>query len=415
MLGTDQERLRADVRRLFAGDAPLSGAPFDLYRALRTYAPVLRDEAQVVVTRYDDIAAIIKDPERFSSRTMDGSHVRTALERAPAADLPLLEDLVYLRRQQMVMNDAPEHRRLRATAHKAFTPRRVAQMRGSIQVLTDRLVDRVADAEVVDWMAVARQLPLLVVIEMFDFPAADHEFIREWGDTWARFWGTERSNLAATHRLTTSFNDYVREQIAERRRRPTTDLLAGLIEAEEEGGRLTEDELLVMVANTLFAGHETTINLLGNGMLCLVREPGQQRLLRDDPGLISSAVEEFLRFESPVHNVRRRVVDDCELHGEWLRTGDTLQLVVASANRDGDRFVYPDRLDVTRTDNRHLTFGAGVHFCLGAALARLEAEVVFGTILRRTKQLELAGAALDWQPNSLFRGLRALPLTVRWS
>lgn len=415
MLGTDREWLRADVRRLFAGDARLSGAPFDLYRALRTHAPVLRDEAQVVVTRYEDIAAIIKDPERFSSRTMDGSHVRTALERASATDRPLLEDLVYLRRQQMVMNDAPEHRRLRATAHKAFTPRRVAQMRERIQVLTDRLVDRFADAEVVDWMAVARQLPLLVVIEMFDFPASDHEFIREWGDTWARFWGTERSNLASTHRLTASFNDYVREQIAERRRRPTTDLLAGLIEAEEEGGRLTEDELLVMVANTLFAGHETTINLLGNGMLCLVRESGQQRLLRDDPGLIPSAVEEFLRFESPVHNVRRRVVDGCEFHGERLHTGDTLQLVVASANRDGDQFVDPDRLDVTRTDNRHLTFGAGVHYCLGAALARLEAEVAFGTIMRRTRQLELAGAALDWQPNSLFRGLRALPLTVRWS
>jgi hypothetical protein len=414
LLVQNVESLRTQIRRLFAGDARLSGDPWTLFRTMQDEVPVFRDRHQILVMRYEDIESAMRDPALFSSRTMDGSHIQKALVEATRSERPLLDDLIYLRKQQMVINDEPDHRRLRDSAHRAFTARRVADMTARIKELSDGLLDGLEREETLDWMPLARALPMSVIVEMFGFPARDHEFIRSWGDLWARFWGTERSNLELTHQRTTSFNDYVRGQLELRRRKPGTDLMAALIEAQEETGQLSEDELLVMVANTIFAGHETTINLLGNGLLCLVRDPAAQQRLRADPALMPSAVEEFLRFECPVLNTRRRAVDDIELHGVQIRAGETLQFMVAAGNRDPRRFEDPDELDLSRQNNRHLAFGAGIHYCLGAALARLEAAQLFGAVIERTTWISPAWTDLRWQPNSLFRGLSELPVRFAW-
>lgn len=259
-------------------------------------------------------------------------------------------------------------------------------------------------------------LPVIVISELLGVPAADRDRFRRWSLDIARSLDAialpvepeviERGNAARR-----ALVGYFRDLIAERRQRPQADLLTALIAAEEQGDTLTEGELLATCVLLLVAGHETTVNLIGNGVLALLRHPGELRKLRAEPGLITSAVEELLRYDSPVQRTGRLAATDVELGGKVIPKGALLSAVLGAANRDPAHFPEPDRLDITRHDNRHLAFGWGIHFCLGAPLARVEGQVAIGALARRLPALALATERPEWRESSALHGLKALPVT----
>ncbi|PYO24055.1 MAG: cytochrome P450 [Candidatus Rokuibacteriota bacterium] len=355
-----------------------------------------------VLTRYDDVAGMLRDA-RFGRKGFD-----TLLQaRFGEAGFDL----------SMLFRDPPDHTRLRALVSKAFTPRVVEEMRGRIQEIVDALLDRAQDVGRMDVIAdLAYPLPLIVICEMLGVPTENRDLFRRWSVDIARSLDaialpTEpeviERGTAARHALA----DYFRGLIAERRRRPKADLLSDLIAAEEQGDKLTEGELMATVLLLFVAGHETTVNLIGNGMLALLRHPAELRALRADPGLIGSAVEELLRYDGPVQRTGRMPNTDVALGGRTIRKGALVLGLIGAANRDPAHFPDPDRLDITRGDNRHLAFGWGIHFCLGAPLARLEAQIAILALVRRLPRLALATARLEWRRASTLRGLTALPVT----
>jgi len=263
----------------------------------------------------------------------------------------------------------------------------------------------------------AYPLPVTVISEMLGVPVNDQAAIRQWSADLARGLDAigpqgdhevEKSSTEARHALA----DYFRTQITERRRHPRSDLLSALIAAEEQGDRLTERELLAMCVLLFVAGHETTVNLIGNGMLALLRHPDELRRLQADPALTPGAVEELLRYDSPVQRTARIPSTDVAIDGHTIRAGTMVVAAVGAANRDPAHFADPDCLDIGRRDNRHVSFGFGIHFCLGAPLARLEGQVAISTLLRRAPQLQLASEALEWRESSTLRGLKALPVRL---
>ena len=377
--------------------------PFPVYHRLRSEDPVHESPMGFwVLTRYDDVAGMLRDA-RFGRKGFD-----TLLQaRFGEAGFDL----------SMLFRDPPDHTRLRALVSKAFTPRVVEEMRGRIQEIVDALLDRAQDVGRMDVIAdLAYPLPLIVICEMLGVPTENRDLFRRWSVDIARSLDaialpTEpeviERGTAARHALA----DYFRGLIAERRRRPKADLLSDLIAAEEQGDKLTEGELMATVLLLFVAGHETTVNLIGNGTLALLRHPVELRALRADPGLIGSAVEELLRYDGPVQRTGRMPNTDVALGGRTIRKGALVLGLIGAANRDPAHFPDPDRLDITRGDNRHLAFGWGIHFCLGAPLARLEAQIAILALVRRLPRLALATARLEWRRASTLRGLTALPVT----
>ena len=377
--------------------------PFPVYHRLRSEDPVHESPMGFwVLTRYDDVAGMLRDA-RFGRKGFD-----TLLQaRFGEAGFDL----------SMLFRDPPDHTRLRALVSKAFTPRVVEEMRGRIQEIVDALLDRAQDVGRMDVIAdLAYPLPVIVICEMLGVPAENRDLFRRWSVDIARSLDaialpTEpeviERGTAARHALA----NYFRGLIAERRRRPKADLLSDLIAAEEQGDKLTEGELMATVLLLFVAGHETTVNLIGNGTLALLRHPVELRALRADPGLIGSAVEELLRYDGPVQRTGRMPNTDVALGGRTIPKGALVLGLIGAANRDPAHFPDPDRLDVTRGDNRHLAFGWGIHFCLGAPLARLEAQIAILALVRRLPRLALATARLEWRRASTLRGLTALPVT----
>jgi len=377
--------------------------PFPVYHRLRTEDPVHESPMGFwVLTRYDDVAGMLRDA-RFGRKGFD-----TLLQaRFGEAGFDL----------SMLFRDPPDHTRLRALVSKAFTPRVVEEMRERIQEIVDALLDRAQDVGRMDVIAdLAYPLPVIVICEMLGVPAENRDLFRRWSVDIARSLDaialpTEpeviERGTAARHALA----DYFRGLIAERRRRPKADLLSDLIAAEEQGDKLTEGELMATVLLLFVAGHETTVNLIGNGTLALLRHPVELRALRADPGLIGSAVEELLRYDGPVQRTGRMPNTDVALGGRTIPKGALVLGLIGAANRDPAHFPDPDRLDITRGDNRHLAFGWGIHFCLGAPLARLEAQIAILALVRRLPRLALATARLEWRRASTLRGLTALPVT----
>jgi pimeloyl-[acyl-carrier protein] synthase len=317
----------------------------------------------------------------------------------------------------MLFRDPPDHTRLRTLVSKAFTPRVIEGLRPHIQQIVDGLLDRVRDRRAMDLIAdLAFPLPVIVISEMLGVPAADRDRFRQWSLDVARSLDAialpvgpeviERGNAARR-----ALADYFRGLIAERRRRPQADLLSGLIAAEEQGDTLSQAELLATCVLLLVAGHETTVNLIGNGMLALLRHPAELRKLGAEPALLPSAVEELLRWDSPVQRTGRITATDVELGGTLIPKGALVSAVLGAANRDPAHFPEPDRLDLARPDNRHLAFGWGIHFCLGAPLARVEGQIAIGALARRLPGLALATDRPEWRESSALRGLRALPVT----
>lgn len=387
------------------GFDPLSPAfladPYPVYARLRAEAPVVRIGPRWVVSRYDVVDAVLKGPS-FGRSGYDQLILKAF---GPG---PMYESF----RRWMLFMDPPNHTRLRSLATRAFTPRAVERLRDSIQRLVDELLDGLEAAGGGDLVATfAYPLPVMVICEMLGVPADDRDEFRVWSDALGR----ALQISAATPELAAEGNEaalrlteYFRTMVAEQRQHPTDSLLGALIAAEEDGGRLSEDELLATAVLLFFAGHETTVNLVGNGTLALLHHRDQWELLRDGPGLARNAVEEVLRFETPVQMVSRIVLEGVEIGGVHIPAGESVSCLIGSANRDPARFSDPDRLDIRRPDVHHLGFAAGLHYCLGAALARMEAEIAFTALVRRFPDLRLASDTVSWRPNAVLRGLRSL-------
>ena len=386
--------------------------PYPFYARLRSEAPVHRvrlpdRQYAWLIARYDDVAAALKD-ERLAKDKV------AALTTEQAAKQPWVPRMFRPLERNMLDTDPPDHTRLRNLVHRAFTPRLVEQMRGRIQSLADAQLDAARGRGSMDLIRdYALPIPTTIIAEMLGVPEGDRHRFHRWSRSIVAAspsgWGMLKAIPSAV-----AFLRYIRRLVASRRAAPRDDLLGSLVQAEEAGETLSEDELVAMVFLLLVAGHETTVNLVGNGMLALLRNPTQMERLRADPTLLKSAVEELLRYESPLATATERFArEDMTVCGVTIPRGSLVYAVIASANRDGGQFPEPDALDIGREPNRHLSFGLGPHYCLGAPLARLEGKVAIGTLLDRLPELRLAVTAesLRWRRGLVLRGLEALPVT----
>lgn len=387
--------------------------PYPFYAQLRSQAPVHWDEPMGfwVLTRYADVAFAFSDA-RFSR----AQGLRQGFKRLPESDQPVAEPVYDAFSKMMTYADPPYHTRLRGLVSKAFTPRMIEELRPRIQQLVDDLLDTAQARGQMDVIPdLAYPLPIMVIIEMLGLALEERHHFKEWSDDLFAMLGLVRHSpdlIKKAAQSLTEMTDHIMALSKERASQPQEDLLTGLVTAMEAGDRLTEDELVANIGLILAAGHETTTNLIGNGLLALLRHPDQMQKLRDDPALAPGAVEEILRYDNPVQIVYRSVTEEVELGDQRIGQGQLVNLVVGAANRDPAQFSDPDQFDITRHEGRHMGLGLGIHFCLGAALARLEGELVFNSLLRRFPTMQLAADSLEWQTHPTFRGLKALPVAL---
>jgi cytochrome P450 len=378
--------------------------PYPLYARLRELDPVHRSPAGPwVLTRHADATAVLRDP-RFSSHPghLHGERPQVGPRRLDTKVLLFL--------------DPPDHTRIRSLVSKAFTPNRVRQLRPRVEALVGELLDRGEQQGSLELIAdLAYPLPVSVICELLGVPAVERDQFRRWSSDASRLLDRDIDlDEQAMERGTAAiagFTEYFIALIGERRNQARDDLLSALIAAEEAGERLSWEELLSTIILLFLAGHETTVNLIGNGALALLCHPDQLERLRRDPAIGPSAVEELLRYDSPVHVTARIATTEVAVGGSAIEPGEQVIVLVAAANRDPAVFPDPDRLDLGRPDNRHLSFSAGMHYCLGAALARLEGEVALRELVRRFPRLELADPEPAYRDHLVLRGLRSLPLS----
>jgi cytochrome P450 PksS len=392
------------------GSPRFKANPYPLYARLRAAAPVyctrLPDKRVAwLVTRYEDVVEVLKDG-RFAKDPLN------AVSPGQRPNMPWVPGLLKPLTRNMLDLDAPDHTRLRALVSKAFTPRLVERLRGRIQRLADELLDAAERKGSLELVAdYALPLPMTVIADMLGVPARDRHQFHRWSSRIVAVASARDLLLALPH--VWLFMRYVHRLLAWRRAHPQDDLVTALVQADEAGDRLSEDELLAMVVLLLIAGHETTVNLIASGSLALLERPDQLELLRRDPALMKPAVEELLRYTSPVEIATERFAREQVVVAETtIPRGELVLAVIGSANRDERQFEHPDRLDLTREPNRHLAFGQGAHYCLGAPLARLEGQIAISTLLRRMPDLRLTRAprSLRWRRGVFLRGLEALPL-----
>ncbi|MCI3950023.1 MAG: cytochrome [Acidimicrobiales bacterium] len=384
--------------------------PYPVYARLREENPVHPSAlGGLVVTRHADCLHVLRHPAASSDER--NSDLFRAMQEAGEVDEELVDARPFL------FLDPPDHTRLRRLVTKAFTPRTIERLRPRVQELVDDLLDARAGTGRIELVEdFAYLVPVQIISELLGVPPEDHERFKGWSRDLAR--GLDPDFILPPEvvekrkEAIDAFSAYFLELIAERRRAPQDDLLSALVAAEDAGDRLTERELLSTCTLLLVAGHETTVNLIANGTLALLRHPDELRRLRDDPSIARTAVEELLRFDPPVQLTARVALEDMEIGGQTLAKGTSAILLLGSANRDEAAFAEPDQLDVGRTDNHHLAFGFGTHFCLGAPLARLEGEVALTTLVQRFPGLALATDTPRYKENLVLRGLEELPLSL---
>jgi cytochrome P450 len=386
--------------------------PYDVYAELRDKAPVVRFEPtkQWLISRYSDVNALLRD--RRLGRTY--LHAGTHEEFGHPPDPDHLAPFWYLIRNGMLDREPPDHTRLRRLVSKAFTSRRVAELRPTVQRIADGLVDDLLDAGGGDLIAtVAEPLPVTVIAEMLGVPEPDRYLLRPWSADICLMYELNPSRESADRavRASVEFSEYLRGLARSRRTDPRNDLITALVHVQDEGDKLTEDELIGTCVLLLNAGHEATVNVTGNGWWTLFRHPDQLAALRADPSLLPTAIEELMRYDTPLQMFERWVLEDIEVQGVPVPRGDEVALLFGSANHDPAVFTDPERLDLSRVENPHMSFGAGIHFCLGAPLARVELETSFGTLLRRAPNLELQ-AEPEWKAGYIIRGLEELRVTT---
>jgi cholest-4-en-3-one 26-monooxygenase len=371
--------------------------PHEVWRWMRQHAPVYYDETADVwgICRYDDVLAIEKDPVTFSSLRAPRPH---------GMHLPM-----------MISMDDPEHRARRSLVNRGFTPRRIAEMEPTVTQLCGRIVDRISETGSCDFVwDVAAPLPLMVIADLLGFAAAAQDDLLRWSDDLMRATTIDPTpaQAKAGFEAMMGFREFQLGVIAQRRAEPRDDLISKLCQAEVDGVCLDDESIVNEALLILIGGDETTRHVISGGMLALLERPDTLAELAADPGLLPVAVEELLRWVTPVKNMARTVTRDIELRGQHLKVGDQLLLFYPSANRDEEVFTRPDDLDIRREPNPHLAFGFGTHFCLGAALARLELRVMFREILTRLPNLVLADpTALEYRPSNFVSGLESMPVS----
>ncbi len=388
--------------------------PYPIYQRLRAEDPVhwcppLRGW---VVTRYDDVRMAQRDARFSADRATPFADQRARDEQPDAARMG------HLLAKWVVFNDPPRHTVLRRLMLDAFTPRAIEALRGRITEIVDDLLRSADGRPDIDLIGdFAYPLPATVIAHILGVPDQDIDRFRAWSDDLATVVGVsfavpDRYQRGA--RALAELNQYFHEIVAERRARGDKGALVdALINAHDEDGSLSSEELVGNCVVLLFAGHETTTNLIGNGMVLLLERPDQLKKLRANPDLMSTAVEEILRYESPAHAVMRLAAEDFELRGKQIKKGDRTFLMLAAANRDPDHFEDPERFDITRDPNRHLSFGYGLHFCIGAQLARVEGEIALRRLLERFPSIALNADHLEWDLSLVLRGVHALPLSLK--
>jgi cytochrome P450 len=384
--------------------------PYPLYHRLLAEDPVRWDESAGLwmLTRYADIQPLLRDARLGAERMSSPEHLE-------AIGMGGFAPLFGVLNNMMVFADPPRHTRLRGLVNRAFTPRRMEGMRAHIQQIVDELLDAVQPAGHMDVIRdLAYPLPTIVIAEMLGVPVEDRARFKQWSDDFAVFLGgfnptPEQQQQALVSIL--ALKEYFRGLVPALRRSPRNDLLSALATAEEQGDMLSEEELLANCILLLVAGHETTTNLIGNGVLALLRHPDQLHRLRADSTLTEGAVEELLRYESPVQGTGRVARAALDVDGRRIEPGQFVLLLMGAAHRDPAQFPDPDRLDVTRAEVRHLAFGHGPHFCLGAPLARIEGQLALATLLRRMPGLQLETETVAWREQFVLRGLKSLPVS----
>ena len=389
-------------------DVDFIADPYEDYAELRRSAPVLYDEAtdHWLVSRYEDVDALLRDRRFGRTYLHTATHEEMGRPTPPDWHAPFW-DLINAGILDM---EPPDHTRVRSLVSKAFTPRFVEGLRPRVQAIVDELIDGIADAGEVDLLPTfAEPLPVTVIAEMLGVPPADRHLLRPWSGDIVKMYELNPpvSSQEDAVRACVEFSGYLRELARERRARPRDDLISRLVQVIEQGERLTEDELVGTCVLLLNAGHEATVNSTLLGWWALFRHPDRLKELRTDPGLLPSAIEELLRFQTPLPMFERWVLEPFELHGVQVPKGAELGLLFDAANRDPEIFDRPDELRLDRKPNPHLTFGAGIHFCLGAPLGRLELQVSFRSLLDRFPELELVEEP-RFKPNYIIRGLDGL-------
>ena len=383
--------------------------PYAHYAALRREDPVHYSVLfrAWVLTRHADVATVLRDP-RFSADHSAIDHPALRLPM-PRPELRALSEALH---HSMLFADPPDHTRLRNLVSKAFTPRIVEAQRAHVAAVVGELLDAVESRTAFDVIRdFAYPLPVTIIAGILGVPPEDREHFKRWSDDLALLLDPfvpeavfERAQDSAL-----ALYEYLRGVFAARRRAPRDDLVSALLAAEEQGDVLSEVELFATCALLLGGGHETTTNLIGNGILTLARHPNERDRLARDPGLLRTAIDELLRYESPTQVTARVASETCTIGSTTIRAGDLVVLGLGAANRDPEVFRDPDRLDLGRTDNRHLALSSGPHACLGAALARLEGQIAIGTLLARHPRLHVDADVPDWHPTVVSRGLRTLP------
>jgi pimeloyl-[acyl-carrier protein] synthase len=389
-------------------DQDVLAHPHTLYHPMRSHDPVHWDPYMHawVVTSYPEVITVL----------MDYSSDRTPpLDYLDRLGLSFMKPFAEMMLQQMLFMDAPMHSRLRGLCSVAFTPRKVEQLRISIQCIADELIDQVIAAGHLDVVEdFANPLPAIVTAKLMGVPAEDHRQLTKWVIDIAEVHGNFQHHPDRVKEIIQSLQDlksYVAELMDALRKRPNDGLIYSLMTAEMDGQRLSDDEVLATTIVTIIGGHETTTNLIASGLLALLRNPESLELLRSRPEIVASAVEELLRYESPVQHTARIAPVATELGGKHIAKAAKVVAVLAAANRDPNRFPDPDRLDLLRSDNRHLAFGWAAHFCFGAPLARMEGQIAFNTLLRRLRNPVLREDKLQWRENAGLRGLTKLRVT----
>jgi cytochrome P450 len=412
MTDTEQHAAQPSLIDLF--DPASRADPYPGYRRWRETMPIFRvAEELIVLTRHADCAAMLRD-SRFG-------HGGPENMLAPSPDYPVRDESLVDEHGVPVRSflrlDPPDHTRLRKLVAKAFTPRMVAQLAPRIEQIVNELLDEALAERSADLIgSLAAPLPVIVISELLGVPLADRDRFTDWSHAMAR--GLDPDFLMPQHvreqqiRARGEFVEYFRSLIAYRRRTPGEDLLTALVGVCEHGDVLTENELLATCILLLIAGHETTVNLIGNGTLALLRNPAEFARLRAEPDLVERAVEEMLRFDSPVQLTGRVALEDADIGGVPAPRGSFVLALIGSANRDPDAHPDPERLDIGREPSRHLAFGQGIHFCLGTPLARLEGQIAMRTLVRRAPALELDGTP-SWKDNIVLRGMERLPVAFR--
>ena len=389
--------------------------PYPIFAKLRAESPVFWDSEFKTgcnngmgvwqIFRYADIKSLLSD-RRISSEIP-----ATQLELYPIEAQKMIAGLFSVTQKVMLFSDPPKHTRLRSLVGKAFNPHVVEQMRPHIQEIVDEILDNLQGATKIDFVQdFAQLLPVNVIADLIGFPRKDYPQIKNWVTCDLAFLGGGDISLELAYQSRTEYLNYVDEQINQRRQHPGKDLLSALIAVQEEGDSLSDGELQGMTWLLILAGYETTFNLLGNSLLVLLQHPEQLQLLRENPDLVETAVEEILRYDSAVQYIRRVAKEDFEFQGNLIKAGQDIGLWPGSANRDPEVFPNPDRFDITRQPNPHIGFGYGIHLCLGAPLARLEMQIALKTILQRLPEFHLSPEGYEWGSNPGVRGLKSLPL-----